>query len=225
MDFIIDTDTSILLFFNSLHSAFFDTFFSVYSGRWVWIPLYAALLWAIWRTFSWRVALTITLSVVLVITLADQICATVIRPYVERIRPAQLTNPISPLVHIVNGYRGGQYGFPSCHAANSFALATFIAMLRIRRRIAVTIFIWAILNCYSRIYLGVHYPGDLLIGAIIGSGIAVLIYYAARAIVRLEPADMHPTLTIPHIKRKLTHFDLIIPVYITIVAAISLVSA
>ena len=79
-----------------------------------------------------------------------------------------LDNPLSAMVHVVDGYRGGSYGFPSCHAANSFAFAAAVALIVRSRRCSLFVFGWAVLNSYSRIYLGVHYPGDLFCGAVIG---------------------------------------------------------
>ncbi len=174
MDFLINLDSDIFLFFNSHHNEFFDNFMKLFSGRWIWIPMYACLLLAVVRMFTVRQALAIIMCVALLITLADQTCATFIRPYVERLRPSNPENPLSALTHIVNGYRGGSYGFPSCHAANSFALATFISLVFTNSRLKVAIFLWAIITCYSRVYLGVHYPGDLLVGAIIGAAWGVV---------------------------------------------------
>ena len=100
----------------------------------------------------------------------DNLC----RPNVQQYHPpgsgtpANPENPIVDLVHIVNGYRGGSYGFPSCHAANSFGLAMYVVFLFRKRWLSVFIITWAVLNCYTRIYLGVHYPGDLIVGGIIG---------------------------------------------------------
>ena len=102
--------------------------------------------------------------------------ATLIRPYVERLRPSNLENPISDMVHIVNGRRGGRYGFPSCHAANTFGLAFFIWFLFRKRWLTVFMMGWALLTCYSRIYLGVHYPGDLIVGTLIGLFAAYIVY-------------------------------------------------
>lgn len=173
---LLQLDQDIFLFFNGMHAPFWDIFMRLFSGKWLWVPMYAAILWAVWRSYTWRVALTMTVAAVLVIVVADQTCATLIRPYICRVRPSQPDNPLSALTHVVMGYRGGHYGFPSCHAANSFGLAVFMSLLMCRRRWVVFMLAWATVNCYTRVYLGVHYPGDLLVGAIIGSTAASLLY-------------------------------------------------
>lgn len=180
LDFLIDIDTQIFLFFNSLHLPFFDYFMKAFTGKIIWIPMYATLLYIIFRRFGWKVALCYTLAIPLVIMCADQLCASIIRPYVERLRPTHIDNPINALVHMVDGYRGGKYGFPSCHASNSFALATFVALLFAKRRFTIFILVWAFINSYSRLYLGVHYPGDLVIGGIIGASIGAVGYIIAK---------------------------------------------
>ncbi len=169
IEWINDIDAQAFLALNGLHTPYFDGFMSLFSGKWIWIPVYAAILFAIVRNYRWKQVAVIVLFVALAITAADQICASVIRPVVCRLRPANLNNPLSQMVHIVDGYRGGVYGFPSCHAANSFALAAFVAIIFRNRRLSLAIFGWAVVNSYSRIYLGVHYPGDLIVGGIIGA--------------------------------------------------------
>ncbi|MDE5711817.1 MAG: phosphatase PAP2 family protein [Bacteroides sp.] len=173
---VIDLDTKVLLSFNGMHNTYFDYFMSAYSGKWVWIPMYAAILYVMLRNFSWKVALGCALSVALVVLFADQVCDALIRPYVERMSPSNLNNPISELVHIVNNRRGGRYGFPSCHAANSFGLAFFLFFLFRKRWLTVFMMAWALLTCYSRVYLGMHYPGDLLVGGLVGATGAWLVY-------------------------------------------------
>lgn len=192
LDFLIDIDTQIFLFFNSLHLSFFDHFMKLFTGRFIWAPMYATILYILFRRFGWKVALCYTIAIPLVITCADQLCATIIRPWVERLRPTHIENPLSAFVHIVDGYRGGKYGFPSCHAANSFALASFLSLLFAKRRFTIFIFIWALINSYSRLYLGVHYPGDLLIGGAIGCLIGFIGYYIAKSITQYisTPRDL-----------------------------------
>ena len=169
IEWINNIDTQAFLALNSLHAPYFDFFMSLFSGKWIWIPMYAAILFAIVRNYRWKQVAVIVVFVALAIVAADQICASVIRPVVCRLRPANLSNPMSQMVHIVDGYRGGAYGFPSCHAANSFALAAFVAIIFRNKRLSLAIFGWALINSYSRIYLGVHYPGDLIVGGIIGA--------------------------------------------------------
>lgn len=182
LDFLNDIDTQILLFFNDLHLPFFDHFMMAFTGRFIWAPMYATILYILFKRFGYKVAICYTIAIPLVIMCADQLCATVIRPWAERLRPANLNNPINSLVHIVDNYRGGKYGFPSCHAANSFALATFLSLLFAKRRFTIFIIVWAFLNSYSRLYLGVHYPGDLIIGALVGIAIGLIGYHIANAI-------------------------------------------
>lgn len=173
---IIEIDTDIFLSINQMHSTFFDHFMSTYSGKWVWIPMYAAIWYVMLRNFHWKVTLLCMIGLALTITFADQVCATLMRPYVERLRPSNLNNPLSEMVHIVNGRRGGRFGFPSCHAANSFGPAFFIFFLFRKRWLTLFMMAWALLTCYSRVYLGVHYPGDLLVGTLVGLTGAYLIY-------------------------------------------------
>ena len=168
INFLSEVDTNVFLFFNGIHSPFWDYFMSAFTGKIIWVPMYATILYILLINFHWKVVLCYVAAIALTITFADQMCSSIIRPVVARLRPANPENPIVDLVHIVNGYRGGSYGFPSCHAANSFGLAMYVVFLFRKRWLSVFIITWAVLNCYTRIYLGVHYPGDLIVGGIIG---------------------------------------------------------
>lgn len=161
-------DSQLLLLANSCHTEWADHFMMMFSGRFIWIPMYVALAFIIFRHFPLKRALIVLVGVGIAITLADQTCATLIRPIVGRLRPSNLDNPLSAFITVVDGYRGGSYGFPSCHAANSFALIAFMMLVVPRRRLAAFLLGWAVVNSYSRLYLGVHYPGDLLAGSIVG---------------------------------------------------------
>lgn len=171
-----DWDASLLLAVNGWHAEWADTFMYAFSGKWIWIPMYVSLLYVIGRNMSWKMALGCVLTLVLVVVFADQVGGHLIRPMVCRLRPTNPDNPLSEWVHVVNGYRGGRYGFPSCHASNTFGLAFFLFYLFRRLLLAPFLMLWALVTCYSRAYLGVHYPGDLLVGALIGILGATLCY-------------------------------------------------
>lgn len=177
-------DSQVFLFFNGMHCSYFDSFMSIATGKLIWVPLYLALLLLLVRLKGWATAMVWLVAIAITITLADQICASAIRPIVARYRPANQLNPLSEFVHIVNGYRGGRYGFPSCHGANTFALVTIMSLIVRRRWFTIFMTAWAILNCYSRLYLGVHYPGDLIVGAAIGALCGLTVYLAASRLLR-----------------------------------------
>lgn len=189
IDWLNTIDTQVFLALNGLHAPYFDAFMKLFTGKWIWVPMYAAVLFAVVRNYRWRQTLAVLVCVALAITIADQVCATLIRPEVCRLRPSNPENPLSEMVHIVGGYRGGSYGFPSCHAANSFALASFLTLLFANRKLSLFIFAWAVLNSYSRVYLGVHYPGDLLVGAIIGTAARVWLWLLPPAMWQTEWTD------------------------------------
>lgn len=168
-------DTAVLLAVNGLHTPWLDTVMYTVSMRTVWIPLYLLLLYCVWRRYGMKGAF-ICLAVVLVgVALADQFCGSVLRGFCGRMRPSNPDNEISSLIHIVNNHRGGRYGFPSCHAANTAVVAVTLSLWLKRRSISVALFAWAALVSVSRIFLGVHYPGDVLAGFVIGSSIALLV--------------------------------------------------
>lgn len=182
-DFIIGLDTDLLLWINSHNAPFWDIFMYTISGKLIWVPFYITLLYAIYRSYGFRIMIVMGIMTALAITAADQVCASLIRPAVERLRPTNLNNPISDFVHIVNGYRGGRYGFPSCHAANTFALVGLTSLLFRRWKYTLFIILWAATVCYSRIYLGVHYPGDILVGLTIGTICGMSCYLATAPLV------------------------------------------
>ena len=194
---LIEADNACLLAINGWHAPWADTFMYAFSGKVVWVPLYASLLYVIGRNLRWQVALGCAVAIALTIVLAEQIGASLIRAEVARLRPSNLDNPLSEMVHIVNGYRSGRYGFPSCHAANTFGLAFFILYLFRNRLLSAFILGWAVVTCYSRAYLGVHYPGDLLAGALLGIASASLCYWLFQKICRYKRPERPMHLWVP----------------------------
>lgn len=177
-------DTEILRTINSCHAPALDWLMWWISDRLIWIPLYLTLAAMFVIKLGWVRALVVIGLTLLVIGLTDQVCASMIRPYVERLRPSNLENPINTSIHIVNGYRGGRYGFPSCHAANTFALAIFLSLFYRRRYLTISLVGWSLVVSFSRVYLGVHYPGDVIIGSLIGAFFATLIYILYTRLLR-----------------------------------------
>ena len=119
----------------------------------------------------------------LVITLADQISSGICKPYFARFRPTQ-DPELMYLIDIVNGYRGGRFGFTSSHAANTFAVAVFLSLVIKSKPLTYILCIWACLNAYSRIYLGVHYPGDILFGTLTGIAVGGITYYLYKYLIK-----------------------------------------
>lgn len=182
MNFFESIDTQFLLLVNQFHFEAMDTVMYTITNKWFWVPFYALILAYIFMKQRPVAALWCIVSIVVAITLSDQIGSGWLRHTIARLRPSNPENPISPLVHIVNDYRSGRYGFPSCHASNSFALAMLLWLYFRNRTVAWVMFPWAVLQCYSRAYLGVHYPGDLMAGAMLGCGCASVVYYVPRTI-------------------------------------------
>ena len=171
---LLNLDKVFTLAINSCHSPFFDNFFYIYTQTWTWIPAILLLVWWMWRRWGVR-SLYVVLGIALCILLADQLSSSLIKPMVARLRPTH--NPeIADLIHTVNGYRGGRYGFVSSHSANAFAVVVFTSLIIRYRTYTILTIIWAILTAYSRVYLGVHYLGDVVCGAILGIFVAFVVY-------------------------------------------------
>lgn len=168
MDNFPQWDTDLFLLLNSLHCVVMDYVMWIVSNKYTSVPLYLLLLYWLYRKYPERKSqILLLIAVGLTILLADQISSTILKPMFQRLRPTHSSDLID-LVHTVNGYRGGKYGFVSSHAANTFAIAIFVSRLLRNRNISVLLCAWAVIVSYSRIYLGVHYPLDILCGAIVG---------------------------------------------------------
>ena len=168
LETIKSVDESLFLFLNAHHNLFFDQVMWLFSEKFFWIPLYAWFLWMLYKRFP-RQYWTVLLTILALILASDQFC-NLAKYSVMRLRPSQ-DPQLMAMVHIVNNYRGGLYSFYSGHASNSFAVALFMITIFARERkyiIPVTL-AYAFLTAYSRIYLGVHYPGDVLTGAVMGT--------------------------------------------------------
>lgn len=183
IDLLLNFDNQLFLLINGLHTPFFDGVMYAISSKYTWIPLYLAILIVVIKNWK-KESIWIIIALVSSIVISDQVSSSIIKEQVQRLRPSH-AEQFSAVIHLVNGYTGGQYGFVSSHAANSFTLAVLTVFLFKRMEYAISIVLWAILVSYSRIYLGVHYPLDVLGGIIVGSMSALICYFA---IIKLRPS-------------------------------------
>ncbi|MBP5771286.1 MAG: phosphatase PAP2 family protein [Bacteroidaceae bacterium] len=167
MDELIHLDQQLLLALNGSDSLFLDHFFTMVTRTSTWVPLMLVLLFIIFKNRPWREAFFFVLGIALVILIADRFSSGFCKPYFQRFRPSH-EPALEGLVDLVADRRGGLYGFISSHAANTFGAWAFLSLYLRRRGMSVTILLWACLSSYSRIYLGLHYPGDILAGALFG---------------------------------------------------------
>jgi len=166
-------DQQLFLFLNSLNSPFCDQVMHAISGRLIWVPLYLAILIYLEVKYK-RKFLIILIFIILAATLSDQ-TSDIFKNLVHRLRPCYEPS-LEGLVHVVNGECGGKFSFVSSHAANTFDVALLSLLFIKRRWYTISIILWATIISYSRIYLGVHYPGDVICGSLLGAFIGWSIY-------------------------------------------------
>jgi undecaprenyl-diphosphatase len=167
-------DRQLLLTLNQHHSPFWDNFFWLVTNTITWIPLYVAIFYTVVKRYDKKSWLPL-LSIILVIVLCDQISTNVFKEGIERLRPSHEPD-MEGMLHLLAGKKGGKFGFVSSHAANSFGLALFAILLFRNRLFSMLIVTWAALNSYSRIYAGLHYPGDVIGGMLLGLTIALSLF-------------------------------------------------
>lgn len=173
---ILPYERNLFLWLNDHHTAYWDTFMFLYSGKLIWLPLVIVAFGVFVFKIKWKEALVLLLCAALIGLLCDYVSGALIKPYFERFRPTHHPD-FKEFVDIVNGYRGGRYGFISNHAANGFGIVTFTSLLFRYRYLTIAMIIWATTTAYSRIYLGVHFISDVVGGAVWGTIIGFLVYY------------------------------------------------
>jgi len=179
MEWIQQIDQSLLLFLNSFHNSFWDKAITIFTSREIWIPFYLLIVYMIIKTYK-RNAVFILILIALSIVLSDQFSG-LIKMTVQRLRPTH--DPVlKDLVHNIYN-RGGQFGYFSAHAANSFTIAVITAKLFKNHIFTILVFFWAVIVSYTRIYLGLHYPGDILTGWVWGI-LTGLAFYQLMVIVQ-----------------------------------------
>lgn len=175
-DSLEQLDRSLFMGINSLHSNLFDAIMVYVTQIWVFIPLFIWWIYLIYSKYGVKKIFVLFGFLILLVALTDQ-SSYYVKHSVKRFRPSHNLE-IQDQVHIVDGYRGGQYGFFSGHAANTFGIATLLFFLFSEKNMwfRSIFFLWAGITSYSRIYLGVHYPSDILVGMIVGVVWALIVY-------------------------------------------------
>lgn len=179
---IIELDKQLLLVLNGSDSLFIDGLAKTLTAATLWIPLYISLFYLVLKNSDslMKVLLVLT-GAGLCVFIAGSLDDMIVKPMVARWRPTH-DNEIGMIVDVVNGYRGGRYGFFSAHASNTFSIAIFFSLLIRSRLLTVSLITWSLVNCWTRMYLGVHYPGDILCGLLWGGIVGVGIWLLYRQI-------------------------------------------
>jgi len=169
LDHLGALDRSAFLALNGMHAPWADALMVALSEMLVWVPLYLFFLYLVQRRFGWKGLAWSVPVIALMVFLSDTGSVVLFKNTVQRLRPCH-EPALQGLVHLVDGHCGGRYGFVSSHASNHFAIAAFMAgLLRGRPRWAgPALFAWAAVIAYSRVHLGAHYPGDVLVGGLFG---------------------------------------------------------
>ena len=184
MDTLIQMDKQLLLALNGSDSLFVDYMAKTLTTAATWIPLYVSLFYVVVKNNdNFRRIICILACAGLCVLFAGTVDDLLVKPLVARLRPTH-DFQIGMLVDTVDGYRGGKYGFFSAHAANTFSIAVFFSLLMRSRLVTLLLVGWSLTNCWTRLYLGVHYPLDILCGLLWGGSVGTGIYFLYRYVDR-----------------------------------------
>ena len=176
MEELIQFDKELLLWLNGSDSLFMDSLIMTLTNAKTWIPLYLSLFYVVLKSNATVKDILLVLAAAgACVLLAGTIDDTIVKPLVARWRPGH-DPEIGMLVDTVDGYRGGKYGFFSAHASNTFSIAVFFSLLMRQRLFTVFMVSYSLINCYTRMYLGVHYPGDITVGLLWGGLVGWCVY-------------------------------------------------
>ena len=195
LEVLQDIDRQLLLTVNGSDSLFLDQLARMLTHGVTWIPMYLAMFYMVMKNNdNFRRLLLVLMSVALCYLLTGGLDDGIIKPLVARWRPTH-DPEIGTLVDVVDGYRGGKYGFFSAHACNTMAVATFFFWLARSRRLSIMLVCWSLINCWTRLYLGVHFPGDIVVGLLWGIIVATGVYILYRRLTRgmYMPRNLNPS--------------------------------
>lgn len=168
MSSLNEIDHQLTLAINGSDSLFWDNVMYTVTDTFSWTLVIIVLLAIIFKNNTWKEALMVYVAMILLIVVADRICSGIVKPLVARWRPTQ-DPQLMYLVDVVRGYRGGRFGFFSGHACNTMCMAMFLSWLFRSTKVTLTLFFWSLSTTFTRLYLGVHYLGDVCVGFIVGA--------------------------------------------------------
>lgn len=172
---LLPFERDLFLALNGSDSLFWDNAMWTFTGLVTWVPMFLFILYIVFQKQQHKEGLLVLMSILLVLLFSNLVSASFFKPLFQRYRPSHHPD-FKDLIALVNDFRGGDYGFISGHATNSFALAFFLSLLFRNQIVTISMLLWAILNSYSRIYLGVHFISDIVAGFIMGSLIGLFVY-------------------------------------------------
>ena len=183
MDQLSTIDTDLFLFLNGLHVDWLDKVMVLITDMWVWFPLYLLLIYWTVKQYGKR-CWWVFLAIGVVVLCSDQLSAHVCKPLFQRLRPCYNVD-LQDIIYLPKGMAGGKYSFVSSHAANTFAIAAFLThvLRKLHPWPAIVLYLWAFLSSYSRIYLGFHYPADILCGALLGVLVGLILWKVFQLVV------------------------------------------
>lgn len=194
IDSISSLDNQITLFFNGSDYEYVDHAMLLATSTWTWIPVGIVLLFICFRNLSRTQFWEFIAVFALIILCSDWLSDDVFKPYFARLRPSQ-DPELSPYIDIVDNYRGGRYGFFSAHASNTMSVALLFMRVIRDRILSGLLLVWVLLNCYTRLYLGVHFFGDITVGLCFGVIWGLLFSSIYLKVAKLKPQQSTPFFT------------------------------
>lgn len=213
---LISLDKQWLLAVNGSDSLYLDRVAHVLTTALTWLPLYLSLFYVVLHNNdNFRKVLCVLAGAGLCVLLAGTVDDMIVKPMVARWRPTH-DPEIGMLVDVVDGYRGGRYGFFSAHASNTFSIAVYFCWLIRSRLLSIALVIWSFTNCWTRMYLGVHFPGDILVGLTWGFIVGTCVYYLYYRVTKRMSTTRHRYVTSTYTSTGYQRVDCDIPVAVLV---------
>jgi len=188
---LLEIDRQLLLAFNGSGSLFIDSLVLVLTNAYTWIAFYLALTYLVIKNNGkWSQIMLVVAASGLCILFSSLVAEGVVKPYVARLRPS-LDPSVCNMLHLAKGYTASGYSFFSAHAANTFSIAVFFSLLVRSRVFTIFIMAWSLLNAWTRLYLGVHYPSDVIVGLAYGAFVGIMVYLIFMKLYMIVTDKLH----------------------------------